>query len=640
MSETAPPHAFPSFAVHHWPLDRIGAAWLVLLLFGVYLLSFSGHVYSSDGLQMLAVSDSLVKRGEFNTNQMWRFFRVKGELGMDGESYAKYGYGASLLAAPLYALALALPNVGLAQTALLASSIAMALAGGLLYLAARRLNFSRLVSLVGALLFALATPAWVYAKEFWSEPFALVTLLAAFYFLLCFRAEGHLRDALTAGLLFALAVAVRVTNLALVPFFAWYGFGETWREPRVRLGLFLFFVPVALGALSIAGYNWVRFGNIFKTGYRPDEQFDNPLLLGMYGLLFSPGKGLLVYAPFFAALIWSTPQLLRRHRRETILFVTLFALYLGMFSSWHYWSGGTGWGPRFLTPMLPFLVLALAPAVELALPGELSLLRWNGARRLFALLFAILCLWGIGVELLGISVSSQSYHLHVVNTYRLSETSEIFDPAHAPWVGYFALLRPSTLHFAWIRPLEVGTFRRPIPTQVDWPVIALTMTFIALCAVMFRRSVVGGRSSAVVCLACALAVLLALFSMYRYREDPRWGSNDGYRQLLQQVYREAAPREVMILNDDAVAPFFLNENRATLRWYGLSRNPAAWDNETRALLTRLVRQYRRIWFAFDDVVTDVPDRTREWLDRHLRRVKQWDFDDGVHLYLYQGEGTQ
>lgn len=129
--------------------------------------------------------------------------------------------------------------------------------------------------------------------------------------------------------------------------------------------------------------------------------------------------------------------------------------------------------------------------------------------------------------------------------------------------------------------------------------------------------------------------MLSLFSLYRYRDDPRFGGSDGYRALLQTVQRDARTRDVMILNDDTRLPFFLNENRAQILWYGLSRDPKQWDDATRALLTRLSQQYARVWFAFDDAAAQLPDPTRAWLDQSLRPIVQHDFDDGVHLILYE-----
>ncbi len=648
--------------------DRIIAAWIALLLFGVYLLSFSGQLYSQDSMSMFSVTESAVKRGELNTDQMWTLFKARNEIAGDGESYAKYGYGDSLFAAPLYALALALPALGLTQTTLLTSAIVIALAGALLYLAARRLKYSRGVSLALALLFGLATPAWVYAKQFWSETFGIFTLFAAFYFLLCFREEHRARDALIAGIALGLAVATRVTNAALVPFFAWYGFfaGATQiaattaqsrpssAEParagglhdlvaavsnrRNLRGLAWFAAMLALAALSIAWYDGVRYGSPLATGYRADELFNNPILLGLYGLLFSPGKGLFLYVPFLAALPWSIVVLWRRARDELFLTCAIFALYLVTFSTWYYWWGGTNWGPRFLVPTIPFLVLLVAPAVELALNVESR----NKIRVAFTTLFFALCLLAFAFELVGVSVPSLAYRARMVRLSANPDMAAIFIPQFSPLIGSLNLLRPSVLDFGWIRFIDNTV-------TIDWLVVALTAALIALCgAALWLNLTEGGRrkteeirpSSSVlrrpasVATTLLLLAALALFSLYRYRDDFRFGGSDGYRALLQVVAQQEQPRDVMVLDNDVSTQFFLNENRARLRWYGLSRDPTQWDDATRALLVRLSQQYARVWFAYDDSTATLSDPTRDWLAQSLRQIDARDFADGVHLVLY------
>ena len=613
--------------------DRVIAAWLALLLFGVYLLSFSGRLYSQDSMSMFSVTESLVKRGEFNTDQLWTVQKARAEIAADGESYAKYGYGVSLFALPLYALAFEFPIFGLVQTTLLTSAGVIALTAALVFLAARRLNYSLGVSLGAALLFGLATPAWVYAKQFWSETFGIFTLFAAFYFLLTFREEHRERDALIAGIALGLAVATRVTNAALIPFFAWYGFGAALSERRMRRGLPWFALALALIAISIAGYDWVRFGSPLATGYRADETFDNPFLFGLYGLLFSPGKGLFVYVPFLAALPFAAPTFFQRSKRETFLFGIVFAFYVVLFSVWYYWWGGTNWGPRFLVPTLPFLVLLAAPAIELAV---------SKAKRGFALVFAALCFLSFAIELIGISVPSLAYRARMVRLSANPDLDSIFIPQLSPLVGSLNLLRPSVLDFGWIRFQDNSV-------NIDWAVVALTVGFIALCGVLLARRVVPGgvnhansngdtarfsQDNRLLVVGVVCAVALSLFSLSRYRDDFRLGGNDGYAALLQVVAREEQPRDVMVLGDDVFAPFFLNENRARVRWYGLSRDPKQWDSLTRALLTRLSRQYVRVWFAYDDSVADAPDPTHDWLDQSLRQVDQRDFADGTHLVLY------
>ncbi len=641
--------------------DRIVAAWLALLLFSIYLFSFSGLIYSQDSMSMFSVTASMVKRGDLDTDQMWTLFKARNEIASNGESYAKYGYGTSLFGVPLYALALALPGLGLVQTTMLTSAVVIAITGALVFLAARRFKYARRVSIAAALLFGLATPAWVYAKQFWSEPFALFTLFVAFYFLLTFRAEQHARDATIAGIALGLAVATRVTNAALVPVFAWYGFAATQvavtrapsqpaltgtkRANEGRLGKFVaavsnrqnlrgfawFALMLCLAALSIAWYDWVRYGSPLATGYRADETFDNPILLGLYGLLFSPGKGLFVYVPFLAALPFSFPIFSRRAKREPILIFLVFALYALLFSAWYYWWGGTNWGPRFLVPTIPFLVLLILPAIDLSMSTDFQ----KKAHIAFSSIFITLCLLSFSFELLGVSVPSLAYRARMVRFAANPDMDAIFIPQLSPLVGSLSLLKPNVLDFAWIRVLDGNV-------NIDWLVVVLTAAIIVVCGVALWSnprndrgwiSPFARRPSSIAAIVILFAAL-ALFSLYRYRDDFRFAGNDGYAALLQVVAREEQPHDVMILDNDIFAPFLLNENRARVRWYGLSRNPNQWDAPTRALLVRLSQQYARVWLAYDDSSPTLPDPARDWIAQSLRQIDQRDFADGVHLALY------
>lgn len=602
--------------------DRRIAAWLGLALFGIYLLSFSGMMYSQDSLSMFSVTESFVKRGEFNTDQLWTLFKARNEIAPDGESYAKYGYGMSLLAAPLYALAFYLPfDLGLMQTTLLTSSIIIALAGALVFLSARRLRVARDASLGAAILFGLATPAFVYAKQFWSEPYALFALSATFYFLQCYRAEKHWRDALIAGFALGLLIATRVTNAALIPIFAGYGFASTLRDQDTRRGLVGFACALGVVLLSIAWYDWVRYGNPLATGYRADETFNTPLLVGMYGLLFSPGKGLFVYIPFLAALPFSLPIVFKRAKTETILFGIVIAFYVLLFSLWYYWWGGTNWGPRFLVPTIPFLILLTLPAIELALART---------RKWFSFVFAILCGASFIIELIGITIPSLAYRTRMTRLSANPDMDAIFVPQFSPLVGYFNLLRPSAMDFAWLRVIDGNL-------QIDWVLIGLTVVFIAVCIAMLYRTTHSAHHATPAmynAIAVVVAIALSLISLSRYRTDPHFAGG-GYQALIETMAREEQPGDVLILNDDArVLPFF-NTNRARMRWYGLSRDPKQFDEATRALLTRLSQQYTRVWFAYDDAASDTPDPARVWLAHSLESIGASTFDDSVHLVIYQ-----
>jgi hypothetical protein len=81
----------------------------------------------------------------------------------------------------------------------------------------------------------------------------------------------------------------------------------------------------------------------------------------VYGLLLSPGKGLLEYAP--PALLAPFGVALRARRRaETVLLLALILIDLIAHANVLIrWVGGWSWGPRFLMPVLPLILLLLAP---------------------------------------------------------------------------------------------------------------------------------------------------------------------------------------------------------------------------------------------------------------------------------------
>jgi len=81
----------------------------------------------------------------------------------------------------------------------------------------------------------------------------------------------------------------------------------------------------------------------------------------IYGQLLSPGKGLIFYMP---AVILTVPGLVfmwRRHRAVTLAISLPLASTVVAYSSYSSWYGGQSWGPRFLVPAIPLIMLAVAP---------------------------------------------------------------------------------------------------------------------------------------------------------------------------------------------------------------------------------------------------------------------------------------
>ena len=313
-----------------------------------------------------------------------------------------------------------------------------------------------------------------------------------------------------------------------------------------------------------------------------------------------------------------------------MIFVLLLAsCYLLLFSAWYYWWGGTNWAARFLVPTLPFLVLLCAPLVKLLLEP-----RSGFAFYLLRFVFVVLVAISFVNQLAGVAVNSLTYRLRVLNLSSNPDWDSIFSPALSPLLGHWQTLKPTNLDVAWLRAT-------PETVQVDWLVVALTVAFVLFCAWMLVRllgqKTVGRGNSlscAVVLGAVVFAAALAVFSLARYADDPRVGGNDGYAELLQTLAHTGRTDDVLILNDDAQARYFFNANRMPMKWYGLSRDPARWDDATREMFSKKLAAYGRVWLAYDESV-DAPNPLREWFETHWQERERFEFEPRVTLVLYE-----
>jgi hypothetical protein len=112
--------------------------------------------------------------------------------------------------------------------------------------------------------------------------------------------------------------------------------------------------------LLLVWYNELRDHKLLASSY--GGSFTTALGFGLHGLLFSPGKSIFVFNAVTVLGVVGLGVLLVRDRPVAVLFLVLIVPRLFFFAKWSSWDGGWAWGPRFLLPAVPLLVLA---AVEL-----------------------------------------------------------------------------------------------------------------------------------------------------------------------------------------------------------------------------------------------------------------------------------
>ncbi|MGB7624003.1 MAG: hypothetical protein WBN92_16780 [Terriglobia bacterium] len=246
-----------------------------------------------------------------------------------------------------------------------------------------------------ALGFAFATPAWPYVSYDFSEPLQALCLVAAFWLVL------HGTRALTrsslwmaaAGFTLGFAVLTKEQLVILIPVYALYLWITLSASGREKLRLFVWFMlPIILWGGVIAALNLYRFTSIFATGYvHAGSKFTTPLLSGLYGLLLSPNKGIIFYAPLSILVPWSLWRLRKSNPRELTFFAGVFLIQIVLVAKWISWEGGASWGPRLLMPIIPLMVICAAMLLE------------SVRRSLPA--FASCVMVGVLINLLGVSVN-------------------------------------------------------------------------------------------------------------------------------------------------------------------------------------------------------------------------------------------
>lgn len=326
---------------------RLGSALaLVLLLLG------QAQVTVLDGSSMLAVAQSIVHHGTLAVPA------ALGVPGHDGLSYSKYGLALPLLC--LVPVAVAQPLGALAGRldlweAALAASIMPLVAGALgaaLFLLGRRLGAPRAAAVLvagGTLLGSYLLP---YGRDFFTEPLVALGLVVMLDRALAGRE-------LQAGAALAFAVLARPQSAAFVPLLCGFLLARG-GGPKAILRTT---APLAIAAAITVAYNVYRFADPLEFGYRPpvDPGFTTPLLDGAAGLLFSPQKSILLFAPAIVLVPWAVVALWRRQRPAVVMALALFAATFVLAATWHSWQGGWSWGPRLVIPGVAVVLVLLAP---------------------------------------------------------------------------------------------------------------------------------------------------------------------------------------------------------------------------------------------------------------------------------------
>ncbi len=275
-------------------------------------------------------------------------------------------------------------------------------------------------SLTLVLLYFLATSVRTVASQaLWQHSGVHLAVTSALWLVLREDAVPLSRE-LAAGVVLGLGAVVRQTT-ALVAI-GLHGF----RPAR----LLTMVVGVAIGVAPLLAYNDLAFGSPLEQGYGV-KTFATPIQTGLYGLLASPSRGLLVYTPYvifaFVALLraWRWPgEVAGRLRGLSLAWIAALALY-AMYSEW--W-GGRVFGSRFLDDFAPILFVALAWGTSV---GML-------ASRFARVLFGLMAAWSFVIFQAAAFLYDKSWDTFPVNVN--DDPSKLFNWSDPQWLAVLRLV--------------------------------------------------------------------------------------------------------------------------------------------------------------------------------------------------------
>lgn len=291
--------------------------------------------------------------------------------GWKGRPFNPHGLGQPIAAIPFWYLGRALeryvsvasPQLVRRAAVTLLCPVVTAITVGLVFWFARRLGHSRQPAFAAAILFAAASPAWPYARYYFSEPLASLLLLAALYYLWAARAGAGLSAVAAAGALAGFAGLTRPALWPLVLLGAVLTSAHGRTSQRWAPGVYALFLLPSLALF--AWYNYARFGSPFEQWPGgPNRLSLHTLPIGLYGQLLSPGKSVFLYCPLLIIALIGWRGLWRRDRLAAGAAAGVFCYHLFLYSAWTDWPGGWCWGPRFLFATLPLAWLAVPDGLE------------------------------------------------------------------------------------------------------------------------------------------------------------------------------------------------------------------------------------------------------------------------------------
>lgn len=463
-----------------------------IFFFLINVISSGGHLDWWDGIEAFLVTESMVlkqtakldpavpsvKNLGFNVN-----YTVYANTALQGGNtsnpssvtlepvYTVRSLLLSAAAVPFYYAGNIFSVAPVVTVGLFVNSLFISLTAVVIFCICKEVQRSNKIAFAMSLIYCVCSFVWPYNATFWVQPLQGLLLVSSAYFILLTSHRNHsflcnyvlerkrrsILFAGLAGLSLGLSVFAHPTSLILIPAFLIYSFFSVMRHQKVD---FILLLVILITVLFFAGLtNYVRYHSFteFGYGYFATLAAHNGWK-GLIGLLVSPGAGLIFYFPL--AILLPLGAKYMHKDNKSLLYLCLYIIvanwiYIGTLSFGFEpasWSGGVAWGPRYLLPVLPFMLIILG-----------SIFR-NMKKRIFLKSIVLgLCLVGFYVNLSGVLVWFQYGLMYGWTFERLASFPNYMDTM--TWSPFYS---PVVLHAKALMSNYVSTIHPEQYVNTSW----------------------------------------------------------------------------------------------------------------------------------------------------------------------------
>ena len=264
--------------------------------------------------------------------------------------------------------------------------IFVALSAGIFFLICRTFDYSQKISVTLTAMLVFSTIIWSYSQTSLNSVPLLFFILLGFLFIRKFTRATNFLYLIIASVSLGLAFLSRAdAALFIAPLFLYLILYTRKEKIKTRIKTFLAYsIPLALayvvyyvlpsfrfdysnitpklGTTSIAITNIAEAkAVILPLQNIPilNHLIDFPLYIGGFGMLFSPGVGLLIFCPILFLIFLAFPDFFKRNKPECILFIVFFGCFIYYYGTTNTWHGLVSWGERYLVVIIPFLMKSI-----------------------------------------------------------------------------------------------------------------------------------------------------------------------------------------------------------------------------------------------------------------------------------------